>query len=66
MDKNYDPKSLRKGIENCKKNIAIFEDAIRKEEETMHQYREWIRTIEEKEILSKPIIIEVNTDGNKC
>lgn len=64
MDKNYDPESLRKGIENCKKNIAIFEDAIRKEEETMRQFRDWIRQIEEKKNLAEPIVVGVNRDGN--
>jgi hypothetical protein len=56
MDKNFNPDSLRDGIKRCKKNIQIFEDAIKKEEDTIRQFREYLRIAEAKQ--------EARRDGN--
>lgn len=68
-DEMYNPESLRRGIEACDKNIAVFEEAIRKEEETKRQYREFIRRIEEKkaeaEAVKKHVVIEVADDADR-
>jgi len=57
MDRNFNPESLRNGIDRCKQNIKIFEDAIKKEEDTMRQFREYLRIAEEK--------AEEREDGNR-
>ena len=44
----YDIEALRKNIEKCNDNIKIFEEAIRKEEETKRYLRNIIKTLEEK------------------
>jgi hypothetical protein len=45
----YNKDSLRNGIENCRKNIQIFEDAIRKEKQTIQEYSFYISEILKKE-----------------
>jgi GrpB-like predicted nucleotidyltransferase (UPF0157 family) len=46
----YDIAALKAGIEQIDKNIATFEDAIRKEEETKREYKRLIRELEAQEI----------------
>jgi len=41
--------ALEKGIEKCKENIKVFEDAIQKEYDTIKEYRNMINTLEEKD-----------------
>lgn len=43
----YDIGSLKEGITKCDKNIQIFEDAIKKEEETKRRFRQMITVLEE-------------------
>jgi hypothetical protein len=40
--------SLKAGIDNCRKNIQVFEDAIRKEKETIQEYNFYIAEILKK------------------
>jgi len=50
MGKNqYNTESLKRGIDACMKNIQIFQDAIRKEKETIEQYKFYIKEILKKE-----------------
>lgn len=58
----YSIEGLERGIESSKKNIKVFEDAIKKERETMAQYYEMIDVLkrkkieaETKKLLEKPI-----------
>jgi len=44
----YDLDSLKVGIEKCYDNIKIFEDAISKENATIHQYQRMIAQLEVK------------------
>lgn len=46
---DYNIDSLRAGIQNCRKNIQVFEDAIRKEKETIQEYNFYISEILKKE-----------------
>lgn len=43
---DYDLEAMRKALEQCDKNIATFEAAIRQEEETKREYRRIIRELE--------------------
>ena len=45
----YNIDGLQTGIDNCRKNIQIFEDAIRKEKETIRQYEFFIAQLVRKE-----------------
>jgi hypothetical protein len=45
----YSVEGLQAGIENCRRNIQVFEDAIRKEKETIQQYNFYISEIVRKE-----------------
>lgn len=49
----FSVESLENGIESCKKNILVFEEAIEKERNTIKEYREMIETIGEQERMSK-------------
>lgn len=62
----YSVESLTRGIEQCRKNIKIFEDAIDKERDTMKEYRDMIDYIERKAEI--PVIrVEINNDNqNGC
>ena len=59
----YSVESLERGIEQCKKNIKIFEEAIDKERDTIKEYRNMIDVIENKERLSNPIVVGVDNDN---
>ena len=45
----YDVSGLENGIEGCKKNIKTFEEAIKKENDTINQYNDMISAIKKKE-----------------
>ena len=64
----YSIESLEGGIEKCKKNIEIFEEAIEKERDTIREYRSMIDVLEEKESrreeIQKHISIEIDRDGD--
>jgi hypothetical protein len=45
----YSIPGLQAGIQNCQRNIQVFKDAIRKEEETIQQYEFFIAQIARKE-----------------
>jgi hypothetical protein len=49
----FSVESLDNGIESCKKNILIFEEAIEKERATIKEYRGMIETIGEQERMAK-------------
>jgi prefoldin subunit 5 len=49
----FSVESLENGIESCKKNIRVFEDAIEKERATIKEYREMMETIGEQERAAK-------------
>lgn len=63
----FDPKALEAGIEKCKVNIAIFEEAIEKERATIKEYRQMADDIERKEreaaIAASRVHIEVDCGG---
>ena len=40
---------LERGIEHAKKNIKTFEDAIKKERETIDEYHKMIDTLKQKQ-----------------
>ena len=44
----YSVETLEKGIEKCKENIVVFEEAIEKERNTIKEYRGMIETLIEK------------------
>ncbi len=44
----YDLESLKQNIKKCRINIATFEEAIAKENETIKQLRHMISVLEEK------------------
>jgi len=63
----YNIDSLERGIESCKKNVKTFEDAIDKEMETIKEYRKMIEVLQTKELLSKPITVEITNDNkDRC
>lgn len=45
----YDINSLKLGIEACKKNIVTFEEAIKKEQQTIADYKIMMNEIQKKE-----------------
>lgn len=45
---SYDLEAMKKAIEQCDKNIAIFEQIIAKEVETKLQYQRIVRELEAK------------------
>ena len=45
----YSIDGLQAGIGNCRKNIQVFEDAIRKEKETIQQYEFMISQLVRKD-----------------
>jgi len=49
----YNINSLKDGIEQAKKNIIIFEEAIRKEGETIEEYRGMISHLEQEKKLAE-------------
>ena len=63
----YSVESLENGIQKCKKNIEIFEEAIEKERATMKQFRSMIDQMEEVETKKKELLknIEIEIEGKK-
>lgn len=59
---SYDPQSLKDGIKAARRNIKTFRDAIRKEQETIKEYRRMIEFLERKEALQEGV--EVERDGD--
>jgi hypothetical protein len=45
--------ALERGIEQCKKNIRIFEEAIEKERQTIIDYYDMIEQNQKQELLEK-------------
>lgn len=45
----YSLEGLRRGIDNCLKNIQVFEDAIRKEQDTIREYKGYIKELLKRE-----------------
>jgi hypothetical protein len=54
---DYSVDNLRHGIEQAKKNIKTFEDAIEKEEATIKQFKWMIKEIERKEELKEGLTV---------
>lgn len=65
----FSTEALEAGIEKCKQNIQIFEDAIDKERETIKHYYELIGKLQEKKRIHDEaaqnihIEVEVENDG---
>jgi hypothetical protein len=59
----YSRQSLIEGIEQCHKNIETFNEAIRKEHETIAEYKFYIQKIDEHEKLEKQIKENVTNDS---
>ncbi len=55
----YSVESLKEGIEKCKVNIIIFEEAQDRERDTIKEYRFMIETIERKKIEAANSVIEI-------
>ena len=51
----YSTESLEHGIEQCKKNIQTFEEAIKKERDTIDQYYGMIDALKEKARVQKAL-----------
>jgi len=49
----FSVESLTNGIESCKKNILVFEEAIEKERNTIKDYRNMMDTVEENKRMAK-------------
>ncbi len=47
--------SLERGIEGCKKNIKVFEEAIDKERDQIKEYYGMIDTLRKKEEVNKAL-----------
>ncbi|RLI90910.1 MAG: hypothetical protein DRO89_05005 [Candidatus Altiarchaeales archaeon] len=56
----YSTAALKRGVENAKKNIVIFEEAIEKEKKNIKEYRYMIKTLNRKkrEMEKSKIIVE--------
>ena len=54
---DYTADGLKRGIEQAKKNIKTFEDAIEKEEEQIKQFKWMIKEIERKEELKEGLTV---------
>jgi len=59
----FDPSALKGGIEKCKENIKVFEEAIQKEHDTIQEYRGMIDKIQEKEQIQKEALSRVEIDN---
>jgi hypothetical protein len=63
----YNLEALERGIEKCKENIKVFEDAIEKERDTIKEYYGMMDTLRNKENtikeLKEKIHIEIDNDG---
>jgi hypothetical protein len=55
----YSKNSLIEGIKNCKKNIETFKAAIKKEHQTIEEYKFYIQKIDEHEKQQK-ILADAN------
>ena len=49
----YTIESMNRSIEQAKKNIEVFEEAIEKERRTIREARDWMDKIEEQERIKK-------------
>jgi len=62
----YNTKSLKHGIEQANKNIEIFKEAIKKEQETIASYEEMIFHLERKrEMAEMKDKLEENPDDDQ-
>lgn len=63
----YNTASLKAGIEKCKENIKIFEQAIENERNTIKDYYAKIEILEDQERKAREaeqkIHIEIDNDG---
>ena len=66
--KGYSIKSLENGIDASKKNIKVFEDAIKKERRTIADYRRMIEVLKAK--AEPQVTIEIDAgqygDSRRC
>jgi len=60
---DYDIDGLRAGIEQCRKNIKTFEQAIDNERQTIATYRSHIDHLETKRQLAEGIVIDADANG---
>lgn len=56
----FSVESLERGILACEKNIITFEEAIKKENNTIEEYRFMIKTIKKK--AQQPKIINIKAE----
>jgi len=61
---DYTADNLRRGIEQAKKNIKTFEDAIEKEEAQIKQFKWMIKEIERKEELKEGLTVNGDNDNS--
>ena len=61
---NFSIDNLRHGIQQARKNIQTFEDAIEKENETIKQFKFMIETIEKKEDQKQGIVVNGNNNNS--
>jgi len=58
----FTKETLEHGIEKCKKNIIVFEDAIENERRTIKEYRDMIDKSEEQEAVRKEVRDNVHVE----
>ncbi len=55
----FDKQGLKNGIEHAKKNIKIFEDAIKKERDTITEYKRMMKVLEKRKDIQENMIVEL-------
>ena len=62
IEAGYKIETLEKGIEACKKNIKVFEEAIAKERTMIDEYYVMIEVLKQKSRIPKNITVEVERE----
>ena len=59
----YNTDALERGIEQCKRNIKTFEEAIEKEYATIKEYRKQIEHNQEQDKIDKDKLNHIEVDN---
>ena len=63
MGLEYSIDALKRGIEQCNKNIEIFENAIEKEMQTKKEYRDKIAFLEQQNNILEEVKKHIQIDN---
>ena len=63
MGLEYSIEALKRGIEQCNKNIEIFENAIEKEMQTKKEYRDKIAFLEQQNNILEEVKKHIQIDN---